>query len=630
MIIGPCLAATRRLPLAGPAPEATPTRLGRLLAAAPRYVPIAAWVRTYPASSLRQDLVAGLTSWGVMVPVALAYAGLAGVPANVGLTTAFAALAAYAIFGTSRHLKVTTSSTMAIMSASVVGGLAGGDAGAYVSLTAALALIVGATLVAGGVARLGFISDFLTKSVVTGFIFGLALTIIVGQLPKLLGVPGGSGSVPDQIAHLASVLPATNPYTAAVGLVALALILLLRAVSRRIPGALVALVAGIVATTAFDLTAHGVTVVGEVQTGLAGPGIPHVPLADIPFLVIGAAGIVFLAVGESVGAGRAFAARHHYEIDADQELVALGAANLASGFLGGFAADASLSQTATGDAAGTKSQLSSLLTSGLILATAVFLAPLFRNLPNTVLGAIVIAAALSLMDVAEMRRYWAWRRTDFVIAMAALVGVVLTTVLTGLVGAVLLSLGFLLYRASRPHVAALGRLPGSHVTYADLARHADAEPVPGLVMVRLDAPLYFFNANVAKTQILGLVASREPAPRAVLVDMAATADLDVTTTDMLSSLLTDLHDAAVELMLAQVKGSVRDRLGRTGLMAQISENRIYLSLDAAVADFARWPPPEASAPDEPPPSAALPPAAGPGPAPRDAGVSDDAPPTGVA
>ena len=268
-----------------------------------RYVPISRWLPAYPRAWFRPDLIAAVTSWGVMVPVALAYAGLAGVPPELGLVTAFAALAAYAVFGTSRHLKVTVSSTMAIMSASVVGDLAGGDAATYVALTAALALTVGVMLVAAGVARLGFIADFLTKSVVTGFIFGLAITIIVGQLPKILGVPGLSGSLPEQVVQLVGSLPDTNPYTLAVGLTALVLILVLRRISRRIPGPLIALVVGIVAVSALGLEAHGVSVVGEVATGVPLPSLPQVPLSSIPFLALGAAGIVFLAVGESVGAG---------------------------------------------------------------------------------------------------------------------------------------------------------------------------------------------------------------------------------------------------------------------------------------------------------------------------------------
>jgi high affinity sulfate transporter 1 len=557
---------------------------------AARYVPISRWLPAYPKAWLRPDLVAAITSWGVMVPVALAYAGLAGVPPELGLVTAFAALAAYAVFGTSRHLKVTVSSTMAIMSASVVADLAGGDPAAYLAYSAALALTVGVILVAAGLARLGFISDFLTKSVVTGFIIGVAVTIIVGQLPKMLGVPSLDGSLPEQLAQLISELPDTNPYTLAVGLAALVLILLLRRVSRRIPGPLIALVLGIIAVTAFDLDAHDVSVVGEVATGLPVPSIPSVPLTSIPYLALGAAGIVFLAVGESVGAGRAYAAQHRYEIDPDQEMVALGTANISAGLFGGFTADASLSQTATAETAGARSQLSSLVTSGLILATAVLLAPLFKNLPDAVLGAIVIAATLGLIDLGEMRRYWRWRRTDFVIAMTAMVGVLLTSVLAGMLIAVLLSVLFLLYRASRPYAATLGRMPGPRATFADLARHPEAVPIPRLVIVRLDAPLYFFNANVAKAEILKIVAGQEVEPRGVLIDLAATADLDVTTTDMLFELVGDLRSRSIEVLVAQVKGTVRDRLRKTDLMAELGEDRVYLSIGSAVSDFQRrWP-----------------------------------------
>ena len=445
-----------------------------------------------------------------MVPVALAYAGLAGVPPEIGLTTAFVAMTAYAIFGTSRHLKVTTSSTMAIMSAAVVLDLAAGNPSLYLVLTSALALIVGVMFVAAGIARLGFVADFLTKSVVTGFIFGLAITIVIGQIPKLLGVPSGSGSVPDQVRQLIAEIPDVNPATLAVGLVSLVVILVLRSISRKIPGSLIALVIGIVAVPLFNLESRGVSVVGEVTTGLPSLSIPFVPLSTIPLLVLGASGIVFLAVGESVGSARAFAERHKYEIDADQELLALGAANLATGMFGGFTTDASLSQTATAESAGARSQLASIVTAVLILATAVFLAPAFANLPNAVLGAIVIAASLSLMDVTEMRRYWAWRRTDFTIALVALIGVVLTTVLIGLIIAVLLSVMFLLYRASRPYVASLGRIPGYRSTFGDLFRHPEAEPIPGLLVLRLDAPLYFFNANVARTQIRDLLRAQRP------------------------------------------------------------------------------------------------------------------------
>jgi len=551
------------------------------------YVPIVTWLPAYPADWRRADLVAALTSWGVMVPVAMAYAALAGVPPQYGLITAFAALAAYAIFGTSRHVKVTTSSTMAIMSASVVVSLAGGDPDRYLALTAGLALVVGTILVAAGLVRLGFIADFLSKSVVTGFIFGLAITIIVGQLPKLFGVPGGGDGTIGQLQTLVGNLPDTNPWTLAVGCSALALILVLRAISRKIPGPLVALVLGIVAVTVFDLTEHGVSIVGKVETGIPLPGIPNISLLDIPFLAAGAAGIVFLAVGESLGAARAFASREKYEIDADQELVALGAANLSTGLFGGFTVDVSLSQSATADSAGTRSQLSSLITAALIFATLVLLAPLFKNLPNAVLAAIVIAAVLSLMDVDEMRRYAATRRTDFILAMVALVAVVTTTVLVGLVIAVLLSLMLVLYRASRPYVARLGKLSGERATFVDLERHPEAEAIPGLLMLRVDAPLYFFNVNVARTAILEAVAGSDPRPSAVLLDIGATADFDVTTADTIRQLITELHDQSIEVILAQVKGPVRDRMRRMGMMEVVGEDHVHLSVAAAVEDYRR-------------------------------------------
>jgi MFS superfamily sulfate permease-like transporter len=227
------------------------------------------------------------------------------------------------------------------------------------------------------------------------------------------------------------------------------------------------------------------------------------------------------------------------------------------------------------------------VTAGLVLATAVVLAPLFTNLPNAVLGAIVIAAVIGLMDVAEMRRYWQWRRTDFLLAMAAMIGVLLTTVLTGMILAVLLSVTFLLYRASRPYVASLGRMPGYRATFGDLSRHPEAVPVAGLLIVRLDAPLYFFNANVAKSQILGLVDASESTPKGVLLDLAATADIDVTTTDMLLDLVSELRARSIEVLLANVKGAVRDRMRRTGLMEPVGEEHVYLSVGSAVTDFER-------------------------------------------
>ena len=564
---------------AGPPPPPGHRDVRRLLA---RYVPIVGWLPVYDRADLRFDAIAGIVSWGVMVPVAMAYAGLAGMPPETGLVTAFAAMTAYAVFGTSRHLKVTTSSSVAIMSASVVAAIAAGDTGAYIPLSAGLALMVGIILVVAGAARLGFLSQFLAASVVTGFVIGLAVTITVGQIPALLGIPSVSGTIVQKLIGIAESLDEVNRYTAALGIGSLVGIIVLRRIAPRIPGALVALIVGIVLSTAFDLPDKGVNVVGDVVTGVPLPGLPGIPFGDVIFLLTGAFGIVFLALAESIGAARSFAVRHGYEIDPDQELIALGAANAGAGLFGGFAVDASFSQSATGEAAGNRTQLSSLMAAALILATAVVLAPIFADLPLSVLSAIVIASVLGLVNVAELRRYWAWKRTDFLLAISALGGVVFTTALTGMAIAVALSLMAILYRASRPYIAVLGRIPGDPPVFADADRHPAAEPVAGFLMLRPNVPLTFVNADVAKDQIMALTRARPTVPAGLVIDIGATADLDVATTDMLSALHSDLREAGIELRLSQVRGSVRDRMRRTGLMGTIGEDHCFLSDEAAV------------------------------------------------
>jgi SulP family sulfate permease len=288
-----------------------------------------------------------------------------------------------------------------------------------------------------------------------------------------------------------------------------------------------------------------------------------------------------------LGAARSFAAKHRYEVNPDQELIALGAANISAGLFQGFTVDASLSSSATADEAGARTQLSSIITSALIVVTLLVLAPLFRNLPNAVLGAIVIASVVGLMDVGEMKRFYASNRIDFVLALVAMFGVLTTDVLTGLIIAVFLSLLIILYRASRPYLAILGQVPGQVGTYGDVARHPENERVPALLIVRLDSPLYFLNANVARGQILEMVRAGQPPPKAVLFDLGASADLDVASMDMLRSLVDELKELGSDVMLAQVRGSVRDRLRKSGIMVEIGENRIYRSVAAAVHDFER-------------------------------------------
>ena len=522
---------------AAPAPPPDHSDRTAALALIARYVPIIGWLPTYDRADLRFDAIAGVVSWGVMVPVAMAYAGLAGVPPELGLVTAFAALTAYAMFGTSRHLKVTASSSIAIMSASVVGAIAASQvAGNYVVLSAGLALAVGAILVVAGAMRLGFLSQFLAASVVTGFVIGLAFVITVGQIPALLGIPPVSGTIIEKLIEIAQQLDDVDIYTAVLGISTLVGIIVLKRIAPRIPGALIALIVGIVLSTALDLPAKGVAVVGDVATGIPVPSIPRIPIGDIIFLVTGAFGIVFLALAESIGAARSFGARHGYDIDPDQELIALGASNVAAGLFGGFAVDASFSQSATGEAAGNRTQLSTLITAGLVLATSIVLAPLFRNLPMTVLAAIVITSVLNLVNIAELRRYYAWKRTDFLLAMTALGGVVFTTALTGMAIAVALSLLAILYQASRPYIAVLGRIPGDPPVFADVERHASAAAGGRLPHPPPERPADLRQRGRREGPGDGRTSAPVPEPpRALILDIGATADLDVATMDMLAA-----------------------------------------------------------------------------------------------
>jgi len=550
------------------------------------HIPILGWLSAYRIADLQTDIIAGATMWGVGIPTAMAYAGVAGVPPEAGLYSALAAFLAYSIFSTSRHIKVTASSTMAVMSAAVIAPIAAGDAASYWTLTAALALVVGIMLLAAGLVHLGFIADFLSKPVVTGFVFGLAIVILVGQLPKLFGLSLEQGNVFQQLFEMLQELNQTNPYTLVMGTGALVLIFLLKRFVPRIPAALVALAVGIIVSTVLELYArHGVSIVGDIPTGMPQFGLPGISLFQLPFLIAGAGGIVFLALGESLGTARSFASRHHYAINADQELIALGMANLGTGLSQGMTVDASLSISATAEAAGAKTQLAGLVTAALVAITILFLAPLFKNLPNAVLGAIVISSVIGLMDTGELRRYLAGRRTDFVLALVALFGVILSDVLTGLAIAVLLSLFLVLYRASRPYIAILARVPGQRAAYGDMLRHPEYEEIPGLIVFRLDAPLFFANANVADKEIRASIKARPSPPHAILIDLGATADLDIASNDMLMELVSNLHAENVDVLLAQVRGSVRDRMRRTGLMNVVGEDHIFYSIEGAVHNY---------------------------------------------
>jgi high affinity sulfate transporter 1 len=560
--------------------------MGRLLA---REIPALGWLPSWRLT-VRRDTLAALAVWAVLVPQSMAYAALAGVPPVQGLYGACAGLLLYAVLGTSRQLNVGPSSGVAILSAATVAPIAAGSSARYLSLTAVLAMIVGGLLLVCGLARLGFIAEFLAKPVLAGYMVGLALVIIVGQIPALLGLPGGSGNFFQLAWHVVRKLGSVSAWTVGIGLVSLALILALRAVAPRLPGSLIAVVAGIIASRALDLDTHGVAELGKVVAELPDVSLPNVSFADVERLFAGAAGLSLLAYAESIAAARSFAAKHRYDVDANQELIALGASNLGAGLVQGFAIDASVSRTSVADDAGQRTQLSGLVNLALVILTLLLLTSFFADLPKATLAAIVIAAVLPLLRTAALRRLYRIDPADFSIAVVCLAGVLVLGVLGGIAVAVIASLVALVYRGFRPEVAVLGRSRSAEtdedIGFRDVSRHRDVETFPGLVIFRFDQEIFFANATYFRDQIRNLIATASPPPRAIVIDGAAISHIDTTGLDMIVELHDELSTERVALTFARVKGPVRDTFARAGLAERLGPRAFYPTINAAVAALA--------------------------------------------
>jgi high affinity sulfate transporter 1 len=551
-----------------------------------RMFPILTWLPGYDTGLLRFDVIAGATVWGLLIPEMIAYAGLAGLPPQAGLYTLLATLAAYAIFGTSKHVVAAGTSASAVLVASTVAKLAPGGSTAYLANAAALVLFVGGLFLVAGVCRLGFIAPFLSKPVVEGFVFGLAIFVTVKQLPKLFGIPGGEGDTIRQLAHLLGHLGDTSGATLAVGAGALVLLFTVERFVPKVPGGLLALVLGIAISGLFHLSEHGVDIVGKLPRGLPSVSIPDIPAGNIPTLIAAAGGLLIVIFSESLGAAQAFATKYGYEIDPNQELVALGVANAGSGFLGGLAAGGSLSQSAVNEGAGAKSEASSFVAAVLALVTVLVLTPIFKNLPEAVLAALIIHAVSHLFKVKEFRRYYRERAVEFWVGLAALAGVVVIDVLPGLVIGVLGMLLLVVYRASRPHIGVLGRVPDARGAYGDVDRHPDYHQIPGLLVLRLDSPLFYANASLVRDRIKQLVGASDPVPRTVVLEAGANADLDITSAEMLEQLVDSLHAAGIAFALADLRRPVTEMLGRSGLTTKIGQNHLFHTVDEAVKTLA--------------------------------------------
>ena len=560
-------------------------------------VPLFVSLRGYRSGWLRGDVLAGLTVWAVLVPESLAYATIAGVSPVVGLYAAPAALILYAAFGSSKHLIAGPMAATAALSAAAVAQFADRGSNDFVALTVALALTTGIAAVAAGLFRLGFLASFISEPVLKGFIVGLALTIIAGQLPKIFGIEGADGNFFEKLWGFVTGLGGTNGWTLVVGLSSLATVVVLKRVAPVVPGSLVAVAFGILVVVLFGVDRKGVEIVGTIEGGLPPFGIPDVALGDYLSLVPSAVGVALVGFAEGLGAAKTYATRNRYEVDANRELIGLGAANLGSGLSGGMVVNGSLSKTAVNGGAGAKTELSGLVAAALSVVTLLFLTGLFESLPEATLGAIVIAALVELVDIPSLvglYRVWTRRlgsiygpaaRPDFIAALAALFGVLVFDTLPGLFIGIAISLLLLLYRASRPNVAVLGRVPGVSRHWGDVARHPENERVSGVVVLRVESGLFFANADHVREAVEGH-ASKEGV-HTVVLDAQTVPFVDVTASRMLEELGESLSVRGIVLFLARDVGQVRDVLRRARPDDDTDQGSTFATVEEAVEAASR-------------------------------------------
>jgi SulP family sulfate permease len=530
-----------------------------------------AWLTGYRREWLRPDVIAGLIVWSVVVPQAVAYAQIAGLPPAAGLIAAPGALVGYAVLGTSRTLVVGATTSTAALSASAVGPLAGGDTAQFAALSAALALVTAVVLVSSGALGLGAVADLISKPVMTGFLFGLGLTIALGQLPKVLGVDDPGGDFFPRLWAVLGELDSVHAATALVGAASIVALVVLRRRAPAAPGILIVLVASIAASALLHLSRHGVDVVGELPSALPHPALPDVAWSDVGSLVATAFGVMLLTT-EGLGVARGLATQHRYVVNPNRELVAYGGANLLSGLSQGFVQAGGASQTAAAERAGGRTQLASLVAAVLVLLTGAFLALLFEDLPQATLGAIVIVAVSGFWRVGELRRLARLRRSAILLALVALV----LGVLPGLVVAAGLSLILVIKRLSRPSVGTLARDPATGV-WGRADRNPGWELPAGVTVLRSDGPLFYANAVTVKEQILATALAE--GSHAVVIDVSGSTDLDVETVDALAELAEALAAAGADLRLSGVRRPAAGMLSRSGLAKRVA---ITPTIDAAV------------------------------------------------
>ena len=558
---------------------APPTTSPRGLA---RFVPILDWGRRYDRRWLRGDLIAGIAVAAMIVPKNLGYAGIAGIPVENGLYAAAAAAIIYGLFCTSRHISTGPSSSLAAVAGGAVllTGVGGADAA---QLVAAIAVLTGVLFLLVAVLKLGWLASFLSLAVVTGFLAGAAIDVVIGELPKLTGTSTDGVNAWQELASWVRGLGDLSPATLLVGLVALAVILGLRFAFPRIPGALVLVVGGLIGSVLLDLGASGVALVGPVPRGLPLPQVPSLEVVsqNLPTIAISAFALLLIGFSQTAGDAQAFATRHRYRVDLNQESVAQGMANLGAGFFQGMPVSTSLSASSLNEAAGARTPVASLATGAIVLATLILLAPLFSELPKAVLAAIIIdAVVFGMIDVAEFRRLRRVKPFDFWIAIAAVIGVLSVGVLLGVVVGIVLSLLWLINVTTRPSMPLLGRETGTHV-YRDLKEYPDDETYPGIAVIRIDGGVFFATAAALDERVRAVLA-RQPDLHTLVLDFEGVNFVDSQGAAKLSDLheLTDTN--AVEMRLARVKPDVSRVLAADGVIDKIGRNRIHGNVHRAV------------------------------------------------
>ena len=542
---------------------------------------------SYRRAWLARDVVAGVVLTTLLVPQGMAYAELAGLPPITGLYTSILCLLGYAVFGPSRILVLGPDSSLGPMIAATILPLvaANGDAERAVALASLLAIMVAAIMILGAVAKLGFIADLISKPTMIGYLNGLALTILVGQLPKLFGFKTDAQGLIREAAAFVSGLADGKAVAAAatVGIAGIALILVLQRWLPKLPAVLIMVVLAIAATSVFHLADHGVSLVGVLPKGFPPLTIPHVRLSDLGPLFAGAVGIALVSLADTISTASAFAARTGQEIRGNQEMLGIGAANLAAGLFQGFPVSTSGSRTAVAERAGAKTQLTGVVGAALIILMIVLVPGLFRNLPQPALAAVVITASLSLADIPGTARLWRQRKAEFLLSIAAFLGVALLGVLPGIAIAVGLSILNVFRRAWWPYDTELGRVEGL-AGYHDVHTHPGAQQVPGLVIYRFDAPLFFANVKTFRDQIRRLAAA-DPPPRWIVIAAEPVTDVDTTAADVLTDLDEALNAHGISLVFAEMKDPVRAKIERYGLTRTIDPGHFFPTVGAAVRAF---------------------------------------------